>query len=174
MPVVTPAGASGKDRQIMTATSKYDWTQFTLRIHINVPPARVFEAWTDDAVVSEWFTERTVIEPEKGGRVYFEWLGGDKLETRVRAISKNKRFVFPFGSRGEEVTVRLKKAKSGTVCELHQYNIKTSPRQKVEMHMGCKEGWVFFLTNLKCYLEHGIDLRNRDHRRSYRQHYVNS
>ena len=42
------------------------------------------------------------------------------------------------------------------------------------MHMGCRAGWVFFLTNLKAYLEHGIDLRTTDPKMTYREGFVNS
>ena len=49
-----------------------------------------------------------------------------------------------------------------------------SPKDKWDMHKGCETGWTFFLTNLKSYLEHGIDLRSHDRRKSYKKNYVNS
>ena len=158
----------------MVATKPYDWTQFKQRIFVKADKERVFRAWTDDRIVSRWFTVKTMIEPRNNGRLYFEWLAGDKFEARIVSIRKPTRFVFPFGSRGEEVAVGIRKVRGGSVVELHQYNMKTSPRSKVEMHMNCKTGWAFFLTNLKAYLEHGIDLRGHNPRRSHRQGYINS
>jgi uncharacterized protein YndB with AHSA1/START domain len=158
----------------MAKTPKFDWSQFKMRIFINKPVSKVFDAWTNDKIVSEWFTEKTVIEPRKDGRIYFEWTAGDNMEAKVVSISKNRLFTFPFGNKGERVTVRFKKAGKGCVCELRQYNMKTGPQSKWYMHKGCATGWTFFLTNLKAYLEHGIDLRGHDPKRSYRQDFINS
>jgi uncharacterized protein YndB with AHSA1/START domain len=158
----------------MPEKKKYDWTQFKLRIEIKASPSRVFKAWTDDKLVSMWFTTKTIIEPKKNGRVYYEWLGGDKFDTRIIDIKKDRLFLIPFGGKGEKIKVTMAKTKSGTVCEIHQFDMKTSPKDKWAMHKGCETGWTFFLTNLKSYLEHGIDLRSHDREKSYKQNYVNS
>jgi uncharacterized protein YndB with AHSA1/START domain len=155
-------------------TKKHDWSQFVLRIFINKPVSRVFEAWTNDKIVSKWFTIKTVIEPKKNGRIYFEWLAGDKMEAKVLSISKNRFFTFPFGNKGEKVTVRFRKDGKGCVCELHQFDMPTTPISRWNMHRGCLQGWTFFMTNLKSFLEHGIDLRGFDPKKSYRQDYINS
>lgn len=153
---------------------KFDWSQFVLRIYIKASPEKVFKAWTHDKTVSKWFTEKTIIEPRKGGRIYFEWLAGDKLDTKVKQITKNKKFVFPFGKNNLEVTVAFKKAGKGTICELRQYNIKTDEASKWSVHRGCIQGWTFFMANLKSYLEHGIDLRDHDPKRTYKDDFINS
>jgi uncharacterized protein YndB with AHSA1/START domain len=152
----------------------FDWTQFTLRIVIAAPVTRVFSAWTDDTIIIHWFTEIAKVEPKKNGAIHFEWLAGDKLDARFLAFEKNKRIMFVFGTKGEQVEVLLKKVTGGTLCELHQFGMSTSPRSKISMHMGCREGWTFFLTNLKSFLEHGIDLRSHTPTESYRQNYVNN
>jgi uncharacterized protein YndB with AHSA1/START domain len=158
----------------MVKTRTYDWTQFTLRIAIRATPARVFKAWTHDQTVSRWFTEKTLIEPRRQGRIYFEWLAGDKLEAKVISIVKNRSFTFPFGDQGERVTVKFRKDGKGCICELRQYHMATNEKSKWEMHRGCIQGWTFFLANLKAYLEHGIDLRDHNPKQSYRQDFVNS
>jgi uncharacterized protein YndB with AHSA1/START domain len=145
-----------------------------LRVALKAPPEKVFRAWTDDKIVSKWFTEKTVIEPKKNGRIYFEWTAGDKMEAKVINIVKNRLFVFPFGNNSERVEVRIKKDGKGSMCELRQLNMKTTDDMKWMMHRGCIQGWTFFLTNLKSYLEHGIDLRGHDKKKSYKQDYVNS
>ena len=158
----------------MATKKSYDWTQFKQLIFIRANREKVYRAWTDEKMIVKWFTEKAVIEPRKGGRLYFEWIGGDKLETNVILARKPSKFVFPFGGKSVEVAISLSAAKGGTVVELHQYNMSTAPKTRVSMHMGCKEGWAFFLTNLKAFLEHGIDLRGHDPRRCYVQGYVNS
>ena len=158
----------------MSSSKSYDWTQFKQRILVKVEREQVFRAWTDETEIVKWFPEKAVIEPRKGGRLYFEWVGGDKLETTILEVRKPSRVVFPFGGKTVEVAINLSKVKAGTVVELHQYHMKTDPKTRVNMHMGCKEGWAFFLANLKSYLEHGIDLRGHDPKRCYVQGYVNS
>lgn len=152
----------------------YDWTQFRLRIEIAAPPQKVFDAWTSRELLEKWFPVAGVIEPRKGGRIMLTFLGGDSHDDRVTSARRPGRLQFPFGKRGEQVRISLRKVRGGTLCELHQFNMGTTPKAKIEMHMGCQQGWTFFLTNLKAFLEHGLDLRSHDPRKSYRQGYVNS
>lgn len=152
----------------------FDWTRFSLKIEIAAPPERVYAAWTTAAEVEAWFSVRCEIDARAGGRLFYEWLGGDRLEANVIAARKNRELRIPFGPKGEEVRVVFTKIRGGTLCTLEQTGMRTSPKQKIEMHLGCKTGWVFFLTNLKAYLEHGLDLRSHDPRRSYRTGYLNS
>jgi len=158
----------------MPAKKKHDWSKFSLKIEIKAAPSRVFKAWTDPDIINKWFTVKTEFEPRKGGRIYFEWLAGDKFETRVLAIKKNERILFPFGNKGEKVEVRLKKSGRKTILTVKQYDMKITPEAKWSMHKGCEVGWAFFMANLKAYLEHGIDLRGHDKKKSYKQGYLNS
>lgn len=158
----------------MVTAAAYDWSHFSLKIEIAASPERVFRAWTTAEELSSWFTIRTEFEPKKGGRVFFEWLGGDHFETTVTELKKNKLVVFPFGSGGEEVRVKIRKSRVGSIITLEQLHMKTSPKHKVGMHLGCKVGWTFFLANLKAWLEHGVDLRSHDRQKSYANGYINS
>jgi|CXWL01.1.fsa_nt_gi uncharacterized protein YndB with AHSA1/START domain len=158
----------------MSETKEYDWSQFKLKVDIKSPIEKVFQAWTDDAIVTKWFSVKANIEPVKGGRVAFEWLGGDKLDDKIIDVRKAKLFHFPFGPKGEQVLVTFTKIKEGTRLELHQFNMKTTPADRITMHMGCKTGWVFFLSNCKAFLEAGHDLRSHDPHRSYKQGFLNS
>ena len=60
------------------------------------------------------------------------------------------------------VTVTIKKELGETIVELTQENIPLDESSKVKYHLGCMEGWTFFLANLKSILEGGIDLRNKN------------
>jgi uncharacterized protein YndB with AHSA1/START domain len=158
----------------MAKQKPYDWTQFILRVYLKAPADKVYAAWTDAKLITRWFPEKAEIEARRGGRIYLEWVAGDKMDTQVIRARKPTLFVFPFGNKGEEVAVKIKKVKGGTICELHQYHMKTGPKDKVSMHMGCAMGWTFFLANLKAFLEHGVDLRGHDPKRCYRQNFINS
>ena len=159
----------------MAQKSAFDWTRFTLKVRIKATPQKVFAAWTYGPTLASWFPEKAEVEPKKGGRFFLQFLHeNDQLDAEITAITKNRRLVFPFGSKGEEVEVKVRKQGTRTICELTQYNMKTGPTDKVQMHMGCRAGWTFFLTNLKAYLEHGVDLREHDRMYSDRQGFVNS
>ena len=49
-----------------------------------------------------------------------------------------------------------------TIVELTQDNIPPDDNPATNLHIGCGEGWTFYLANLKSYLEGGIDLRNKN------------
>ncbi len=155
-------------------TKKYDWTQFTEKIEIRATPARVFNAWTKEKEIIRWFVSEAILQPERGGRFYMKFLTGATGEESVLAVRKNSYFKFSFGSDGETVEVTFKKTVRGTDCILRQFGMKDTPQSRINWHMGCRNGWVFFLTNLKAYLEHKIDLRSGDPKKSYLQGYVNS
>ena len=158
----------------MPKQKPYDWTQFTLRIVIKAAPEKIFKAWTDDKIITKWFPIKAQIEPKKNGRIYMEWVAGDKLDAKVREVVKNQKFVFDFGNQGERVSVKIKRDGKVSILELKQFNMQTTPKMKVGMHMGCKQGWTFFMANLKGFLEHGIDLRSPDPKRCYKQDFINS
>ncbi|MGB7068667.1 MAG: hypothetical protein WBD22_04175 [Pyrinomonadaceae bacterium] len=49
-----------------------------------------------------------------------------------------------------------------TVCELRQLMTQETEEEKVYCFIECGLGWTFYLTNLKSFLEGGIDLRNKN------------
>ncbi len=157
----------------MPTKAKHDWTQFLLKVNINAVPSRVFRAWTVSKELNKWFTCGGSIEPRKGGTFRQIFLDGTTYDSQVLAVRKGTLLRFSFG-KDEKVEVKIKKAGKGAECWLKQYDMKTGPNDKWNMHMGCRIGWTFFLANLKAYLEHGIDLRSQDPKKTWKEHYINS
>ena len=60
------------------------------------------------------------------------------------------------------VTVKIYTELNETIVELTQENIPTDEYSKTQFHLGCSNGWTFYLANLKSILEGGIDLRNKN------------
>jgi hypothetical protein len=60
------------------------------------------------------------------------------------------------------VKVTLEKHDPGCLVTLHQYNIPETDEDKSYWDFGCKTGWNFYLTNLKAFMDHGVDLSNTD------------
>jgi uncharacterized protein YndB with AHSA1/START domain len=92
----------------------------------------------------------------------------------ILEVIENKRLAFTFGDKepdSEEkirvtVDVSLTDEKT-TLLRLVQENMADTPQARVSWHMQCNLGWSFFMTNLKGWLEYGVDLRETDRERAY-------
>ena len=158
----------------MAIIEKFDWSQFNLRVAVKAAPSKVFNAWINSKEICKWFAYDAVVEPKKGGIFRLTDLYGNSWELTFLEVRKNSKIHFTFGMNDEQVIIGFKKSGSHTIVELNQFNMKTTPNHKWDTHMEQKVGWTFFLTNLKAYLEHGIDLRSHDRRRGYLDNFVNS
>jgi len=158
----------------MAKQPAYDWSRFLVKIAIKAAPSKVYKAWTDPKMLDKWFTYGCELELKKNGRFSMGDIYGNQWDMNVLGFRKNSLFRFTFGNLGEEVEVKLRKKGRNTIVELRQHNMKTTPRFKWEMHMGCRCGWTFFLANLKSFIEHGIDLRSKDRDMGYNNDFVNS
>jgi uncharacterized protein YndB with AHSA1/START domain len=153
-----------------------DWSRFVKRISINADIDRIYNSWSSQAELEKWFlrkAEFTKPNGEKLGREEFIqkgcsylwlWHGysddTDERGTILEANGKNL-IKFVFGKAGI-VTVRIKTEENENIVELIQEDIPTDEKSKFNYHVGCGEGWTFYLANLKSFLEGGIDLRNKN------------
>ncbi len=55
-----------------------------------------------------------------------------------------------------KVTITLQEEKNNVLVMLKQSNIPTDEKNKMNIYVGCSNGWTFWLANLKAFLEHGI------------------
>jgi len=60
------------------------------------------------------------------------------------------------------VVVKIYEAENQNIVDLTQEHIPSDEESKFNFHVGCSNGWVFYLANLKSIMEGGIDLRNKD------------
>jgi uncharacterized protein YndB with AHSA1/START domain len=159
--------------------SAYDWSQFTKRIDINAPIAKIYEAWATNQGIESWFLRGSSVvfnggvrgpaDPWKPGDKYtWHWHGwsDDVVEHGTIMVANEKDEIqFGFGPEGKDVlicTVRIFPEQETTICQLTQTNIPTDEKGKTYYHLGCMGGWTFYLANLKSIMEGGIDLRNRN------------
>ncbi len=136
---------------------KFDWSQFTQRVAVAAPVEKVFQMWTDPAQLRSWFLADAKIDLKKGGDFEWKWIAGVKEKGKVLSVKKPSKLSFTFAGSVCEVT--FKKDKRGSLVILHQHNIPETEKGKFDVHLNCSCGWTFYLTNLKTYLEYGIDLR---------------
>ncbi|HMJ48558.1 MAG TPA: SRPBCC domain-containing protein [Ferruginibacter sp.] len=155
---------------------KHDWSRFTVRIPVKAAPKDLYKAWATRKGIEHWFlrlseykkpdgTLRTADEYVETGDNY-RWLwhgwGDDTVETgTILSCNGKDQFKFKFGAAGD-CTVNIRTEEGENIVELIQENIPTDEEGMQNYHLGCKNGWTFYLANLKSLLEGGIDLRNKN------------
>ena len=156
--------------------SKYDWSKFVLRIPVRAPAVSIYRAWSTSEGIESWFLRSAEYRSgsdiirhkneliQKGDRYTWLWHGYDDDVVEINdVLEANDRDMISFVFAGHcIVIVTIGMLHSETIVELSQENIPTSEEAKVDIHMGCMEGWAFYLANLKSILEGGIDLRNKN------------
>lgn len=152
----------------------YDWKQFTLRININAPAKKLYDAWATRRNLESWFVRRSEFTRE--GRILnseekiqagdgYRWMWHGYPDTTVESgvvIAANGKDFLEFTFIGMNVSVKMLVEGDETLVELTQYNIGEDDKSKSSFHVGCMQGWTFYLANLKSLLEGGIDLRNKN------------
>jgi hypothetical protein len=154
----------------------YDWTRFIVRIDVNAPIDKLYNAWATRKGMEHWFLRLSEYkkpdgslvgndEPVKKGDAYkWLWHGypddtsefGEILDCNGRDL-----FKFSFGKAGN-CTVKIYPEQNTTIVELVQDNVPDDDKGKHNWHLGCKTGWTFYLANLKSLYEGGVDLRNKN------------
>ena len=156
--------------------STYDWSKFTRRIPINANIKTLYNACTTQNGLESWFLRKAEFTKpdgnirdrkdsvQKGDRYEWNWHGypdsmtehGEVLETNGKDL-----FRFVFGTAGV-VTFKIYPSEGMTIMEISQDNIPTDEKSKVNYHVGCMTGWLFYLVNIKSIYEGGADLRNKN------------
>ncbi len=156
--------------------SHYDWSKFKLKVDIRATPTAVYNAWATQANLESWFLRKALFTtpdgkarnenaPVHAGDTYlWRWHGyDDKTQEKGTILDLNGKDLFKFTFAGQcEVTITCKLQEGRTIMELIQEKIPTDEISKVRLHLGCNNGWTFYLANLKSIMEGGLDLRNKN------------
>ena len=156
--------------------SHYDWSKFSLKVDIRATPISAYNAWVTQANLESWFLRKAIfttpdgkirndVTPVQPGDTYlWKWHGyDDKTQEKGKVLDLNGKDLFKFTFAGNcEVTVTCKLQEGRTIMELIQEKIPTDEISKVRLHLGCNNGWTFYLANLKSIMEGGLDLRNKN------------
>ncbi|RPI17425.1 MAG: hypothetical protein EHM58_09345 [Ignavibacteriae bacterium] len=124
--------------------------ELTLEKQINCPVSSVYKAFTDAAVLSQWFTSNAKVDLRVGGR----YSNDDNDEGKYLEIQPNKLVKFTWDNKnycpGTEVSVFFNGGDKTTDVTLIHHNLAT------EKHVNSmKSGWTWALANVKLYLEEG-------------------
>ncbi len=157
-------------------TFTYDWSRFTKRVNIKADVSAVYKTWATQDGLEQFFLRDAVFTTtsaslrgrhdfaQPGDTYEWRWHGyQDSMTERGEILEANGtdkiKFVFDIAG---IVTVTIKTEQGETIAELLQEGIPAGEQNKVNFHLGCSTGWVFYLANLKSILEGGIDLRNKN------------
>nr|WP_299175766.1 SRPBCC domain-containing protein [uncultured Allomuricauda sp.] len=151
---------------------------FTKKVFIKAPMEKLYWCWGTSAGITSWFLReanyvsddgknRALDENIQSGDNYtWKWHNWDGIEAG-KVLKANGTDFLEISFADSKVSVSLENHETAVLLVLKQYEISTDEESKLNIHHGCSNGWTFWLTNLKAFLEHGIllnetefDLRN--------------
>lgn len=151
----------------------FSMQSFHHSIYLNLPVEEVYKYIGTTSGFTRWFIGEAAYEStegehrkfdeyvHKGDEFELKWLQKDLFVTgRVLKAELNSEFKFTFGE-SFTVTITVKEDKGRTLFTLHQEYSEGSAENNFA-HINCCVCWAFFITNLKCVAEHGIDLRETE------------
>lgn len=129
------------------------------KMKIFKPANEIFEAFVDPAKIGKYWFSSSSERWEEGKTItlrYDEYNAEGDIQ--VIEIVPNKKIVFNWGN---TVTISLIELDlSTTVVEINEEGFSENDEQLLHKMVDNKEGWVYMLSCLKVYLEHGVtDLR---------------
>lgn len=137
-----------------------------LSTEIQAAPEMVFRALVDAGELVRWFPSRAESDPRPGGAFEYAYEFEDDpsrnhtYSGRYRDVRPNERVTYPWNGKlgTTEVEFGLAPAGNGTEVTLRHSGWGTGAdwNESLELH---RQGWGFFLGNLKAYLEGGDDAR---------------
>lgn len=148
-----------------------DWTGFIKRIHVNRSREDLWCALATAAGICSWFTHVTEFHDESGYplpgdrfaevgfTVHWEWTEGTGEDVRVLGVSPGESVRFSWYDGEGWVEFRAREHAGRSFVEIEQRMESSDLAFLQDVYVGCSEGWVFFLANLKSVLEGGHDLR---------------
>jgi uncharacterized protein YndB with AHSA1/START domain len=154
----------------------YNWKQFTKRITIKAPAKAIYDAWATQQGLESWFLRLAQFTKkdgtlrsksnhvETGDKYKWFWFGYEDSVSEAREILSTNgwdKLQFSF-SGGCIVTVSIKQENGENICELLQEMPMDDISEQQYFFIECGKGWTFYMTNLKSFLEGGIDLRNKN------------
>lgn len=152
-----------------------NWTRFELKIRIEGSVSQIFDLWTKPEGLERWFLRKARFQDPDGKKVEsvnrieagdsFEWIWHNNdfvLRGSMLQVDKRGRVVFSFVE-PTIVNIHLEKMGDGTLLSLVEESIPEDPNGKMHRYVSDKVTWAFWLTQLKCWIEHGILVNETDH-----------
>ncbi len=150
-----------------------NFSSFTKKIYIHSDLNTLFDLWTTSEGLCSWFlskaefnrsqnlinTNETIATGDHYTWFWHNWDGNEQGE--VLEVVPNSLVKFTFAG-GNDLLITFEQKDNAVLLSLTQSKIPTDDKSKHEIYFGCSNGWTFWLTNLKAYVEHGILLNERN------------
>ena len=166
-----------------------DWTGFVQAVHVRTTPAEAWAMFASPAGIVRWFTSgaattrggRPIDDDqtfEIGDRIRFVWVVPAPESQRTAATptvempevdevlafepGRRLRHGWYEGKGWMEYRVLPSGEQDRVTIEFEQRMDPANEFPLLESaYIGCREGWAFYITNLKAVLEYGVDLREK-------------
>ncbi len=133
------------------------------RLHLQSPPERVFAMLATAEGRARFWAERA---EESDDVVVFRFPDGSELDSRVLEKVAPTRFALEYFAGSKVLFECSSDQLGGTDLRLIESGVPAAARTENIA------GWVSVLLCLKAAVDHGVDLRNHDARRTWAQGYV--
>lgn len=156
----------------VTMPEIYDWTKFDIYLFINARPEAVSERWITTTGLESFFIKKMEVrslagelrQPNErfgeGDNYQWDWFFDGQSTGKVLQVIPEKSLTFTFLKKCT-VTVDCRPHDAGTMLHLRQSGMEATGGDMVNIHLDCRCGWIYFLTNLKAVLECGVDVRDK-------------
>lgn len=152
---------------------KLTFDQFEKKIYIKTTKDQLYKLWATQKGITTWFLEEAKFfdyegeerSPEEyiqvGDSYEWRWHNWDGVGTG-EILKANGKDYLEFSFDESIVSISFEEKKGLIIVRLKQFNIPEDETSKLRIYVGCSNGWTFWLTNLKAYLEHGILLNETE------------
>lgn len=152
---------------------KLQWNSFEKKIYIHSTIDKLYHLWATEEGITSWFLREAVFKTHDGERrkgsefianddtYTWKWHNWDG-EAKGKITQANGKDYIEFSFDESMVSVHLEDMNGVVIVTLKQFEIPEDDASKLKIHLGCSNGWTFWLTNLKAYLEHGILLNETE------------
>lgn len=125
------------------------------KMQVDVPRETVFEAFVDPEKIGGFWFSSSSERWEQGKTITLRYEEYDaELNINIERVEDNQLIAFTWGA--HPITIQFEESEAGTVVTTTE---KDFDMQDVKQLLGQKEGWVYMLSCLKVYLEHGVTIR---------------
>ncbi len=152
---------------------KLQWNSFEKKIYVHSTLTKLYHLWATEEGITSWFLSGAKYVSsdgkqrnsssfiEKGDSYVWNWHNWDgKAEGKI--TQTNGKDFIEFSFEESMVSVHLEEMNDVVIVSLKQFNIPEDDDSKLKIHFGCSNGWTFWLTNLKAFVEHGILLNETE------------
>ncbi len=130
------------------------------KMKILKPANEIFEAFVDPVKIGQFWFSSSSKKWEEGETItlkYDEYNAQGDIQ--VKEIKNNQKIVFEWALNHVVTITFVESDNKSTIVEVNEEGFDEENENFISQLLDNKEGWVYMLTCLKGYMEHGVNLR---------------